>query len=155
MYIDPELAFNAVSTTAGVITLTPQDETTTSATPYDSDSIIDLTHVPRNVLTPLYLVVQIIVVPVSAGGGTLTISLVTSAAEALTTPTILWSSGLLANATIVAYTAYSTIFTVGINLTSALRYLGVNYTIGTADLTAGSWIAFLTPDAPFAIAATP
>ena len=155
MYIDADLSFNTVATSAGVISLTAQAETTTSATPYDSTNVIDLTHKPRNVLSDLYLVVQCVVVPVSAGGGTLTIDLVSSAATALTTPTILWSSGLLANATIVAWTAYSTIFAVRVHLETELRYLGMNYTIGTASLTAGSWIAFLTPLAPYHIAATP
>jgi hypothetical protein len=36
-----------------------------------------------------------------------------------------------------------------------LQYLGVDYIIGTAVFTAGTWDAFLTPDFPHLIAATP
>ena len=64
-------------------------------------------------------------------------------------------SGVLANATIVAWSANSTIFAFKIPAHFALRYLGATYTIVTAVLTAGSWRAFFSVDAPYLIAATP
>lgn len=148
MRIDKELVFNAI--TAGV--LVPQAETTVDT--HISDNVVNLTHVPRT-LSNLWFVVQCSVVPISAGGGTLRINLVTSAAVGLTTPQVLWSSGLLANAAIVAYTADSTLYHFPMPEAALLQYLGVTYQIETAVWTAGSFRAFLTPDAPTYIPATP
>ena len=152
MYTDAELSFNAIATTANVISFTAQAETTQAA--HISDNVIDVTKIPRSIYNSLFLVIQIVVVPVSAGGGTLTIDFDSSAAEALTAPTTLWSSGLLANATIVAYTANSLIYKVKLPPRIPLRYIGLTYTIATANFTAGSWVAFLTPDTEFLIPAT-
>ena len=149
MYIDADLSLNTVTSSG----FTAQDET--SADTYVSDNVVDLTHIPRNVIDNLYFVFQCVVVPVSAGGGTFQIDLVTSAAVGLTTPQTLWSTGIVANTTIVAWTAYSTVYVIKVPPVMLLRYLGCNYTIATSALTAGSWRAFFTPDAPFGIAATP
>lgn len=148
MYVDNELSFNLVSNNV----ITAQDETTASS--YISDQVVDLGHIPRNVIDNLYCVFQVEVALVSATG-TITIALVTSAAAALTTAQTLWSSGLVANATMVAWTAQSTVYAFRVPANMLLRYLGMTYVIGTAALTAGSWRAFLTPDAPYHIAATP
>ena len=153
MIIDADLSLCAVATSAGVISLTAQAETTVAT--HVSTNVIDLTHIPRNIIDSLYFVFQCAAVPVSAGGGTLQIDLVTSAAVGLTTPQTLWSSGIIANATIVAWVANTTIFAIKVPPNMLLRYLGCNYTIASAVLTAGSWRAFFTPDAPFLIAATP
>jgi len=149
MYIDADLSLCVVSGNV----LTAQDETSTDT--YVSDNVIDLTHIPRNVIENLYFVFQIEAAIVSAGGGTLQIDLVTSAAVGLTTPQTLWSTGIIANATIVAWTANSTIYAFKVPANMLLRYLGCNYTIATSAFTAGSWRAFFTPDAPYLIAATP
>jgi hypothetical protein len=149
MRIDKELVFNAV--TAGV--LVPQ--AVTLVTDNISDNVVDLGRNYPRALDNLYFVLQCDAVPVSAGGGTLTVSLVTSAAVGLTTPQTLWSSGLLANATIVAYTADSTLYHIPVPPYALLRYLGVIYTITVAVWTAGSFRAFITPDAPHYIPATP
>jgi hypothetical protein len=148
MYLDKELALCAVSNNV----LTAQAETTVDT--HVSDSVINLTHVPRTILDNAYFVFQIETAIVSAGGGTLQIDLVCSAAVGLTTPTVLWSTGVLANATIVAWTANSTIYAFKCPAYLPLQYLGCNYTIGTAVFTAGSWRAFFVPDVPFAIPAT-
>ena len=153
MIIDADLSFNAITTTAGVVAFTAQAETTVAT--HVSTNVIDLTHIPRNIIDNLYFVFQCVAVPVSAGGGTLQIDLVTSAAAGLTTPQTLWSTGIVANATIVAWTATTIIYAVKIQPSMLLRYMGVNYGIATAVLSAGSWAAFLTPDVPFLIAATP
>ena len=153
MVIDADLSLCAVATSAGVISLTPQAETTVDT--HVSTNVVDLSKYPRNVINQLYFVFQCAVVPISAGGGTLQIDLVTSAVAGLTTPTVMWSSGILANATIVAWTANSTIFAFKVPAHMALRYLGCNYSIATAVLTAGSWRAFFTVDAPYLIAPTP
>ncbi len=149
MYIDADLSLCVVSNNV----LTAQVETTEAA--HISANVVDLTHIPRNIINNLYFVFQCEVVPISAGGGTLQIDLVTSAAAGLSTPTVMWSSGILANAAIVAWTANSTIFAFKVPAQFALRYLGATYTIVTAVFTAGSWRAFFTPDAPYLIAATP
>jgi len=153
MIIDKDLCLCAVATTAGVVSITPQAETTVAT--HVSTNVIDLTHIPRNIIENCYFVFQCAVVPISAAGGTLQIDLVTSAAAGLTTPTVMWSTGILANATIVAWAANSTIFAFKIPAQMALRYMGCNYTIAGFALTAGSWRAFFTPNAPYLIAATP
>ena len=154
MIIDADLSLCLVTTTAGVISIGPQAETTVAT--HVSDQVIDLTHIPRNIIDSLYFVFQIEDAIVSGGaGGTLQIDLVTSAAVGLSTPQTLWSTGIVANATIVAWAANSTIYVIKVPPVMLLRYLGCNYTIATAVFTAGSWRAFFTPDAPFLIAATP
>lgn len=149
MYIDADLSLCTVANNV----LTAQAETTQAT--HVSTNVVNLTHIPRNIIDQLYFVFQCEVVPISAGGGTLQIDIVTSAAVGLTTPTVMWSSGILANADIVAWTANSTIFAFKIPVQMALQYLGATYTIASAVFTAGSWRAFFTPDAPYLIAATP
>jgi len=128
-----------------------QDETTVDD--HISDNVINLVHAPLTVYENPFLVFRIGTAIVSAGGGTLEIKLVTSAAAGLGTPTVLWSSGVLANATIVAWTADSLIYLVRVPPVITLQYLGMIYTIGTAVFTAGTWDAFLTPDIPILIGA--
>jgi hypothetical protein len=149
MIIDADLALCVVDNNV----LTAQAETTVAT--HISDNVVDLTKYPRNIIDQLYFVFQCEVVPISAGGGDFTIKVVTSAAVGLSTPTIMWSSGVLANADIVAWVANTTIFAFKIPAQFALRYLGATYEIVNHVFTAGSWKAFFTPDAPYLIAATP
>ena len=140
MYVDYQNRFSVL-----------QDETTVDD--HISDNVIDLVHAPLTVVENPFLVIRIGTAIVSAGGGTLEVKLVTSAAVGLGTPTVLWSSGVLANATIVAWTADSIIYGVRVPPVITLQYLGVIYTIGTAVFTAGTWDAFLAPDFPILIGA--
>ena len=149
MIFDRETCFNTV-TSAG---MTAQAET--AADTQISANVLDWTKIPRTQFSSLFFVVQIVVIPISAGGGTWQIDLVSSAAEALSTPTIAWSSGLLANATIVAYAANSIIYALQIPPRFPLRYVGVRYTIATDVWTAGSFCSWLTPNAPYGTPATP
>lgn len=149
MIIDADLSLCVVANNV----LTAQAETTVAVHP--SDNVVDLTKWPRNIIDQLYFVFQCEEVPISAGGGTLEIKLVTSAAAGLGTPTVMWDSGILANAAIVAWVANSTIFAFKIPAALALRYLGATYEIATDVFTAGTWRAFFTVDAPYYIAPTP
>ncbi len=142
MYVGKHLQFSIL-----------QEETTQAE--HISDHVYDLTHIPRNVINNMFLVFRIGTAIVSAGGGTFNIELVTSAAVGLSTPQVLWSTGVVANATIVAWTADSIQYAIKVPPVMLLRYMGMHYTIGTAVFTAGTWDAFLTPDAPYHIAATP
>ena len=142
MYQDKQLTFSAA-----------QEETTAAS--YISDNVVDLTHIPQNIIDNMFFVFRIKAAIVSAGGGTISITLVTSAAVGLGTNQILWGSGVIGNTIAVAWTANSIVYAVRVPPVMLLRYMGVAYVIGTADLTAGTWDAFLTPDAPFLIAATP
>ena len=148
MYIDSDLSLCAVSDNV----LTAQSETTQAT--FVSDNVVDLTHIPRNVIENLYFVFQCEVQPISTSG-TFQIDLVTSAATGLTTPQTLWSTGIISNAICTAWVAQSTIYAFKVPANMLLRYLGANYTIATANFTGGSWRAFFTPDAPYLIAATP
>lgn len=142
MYLDHETMFSVL-----------QDETTVDD--HISDNVIDLVHAPQVIYENPYFVFRIGTAIVSAGGGTLEVKLVNSAAVGLGTPTVLWSSGVVASATVVAWTANSLIYAVRVPPVKLLQYLGVVYTIGTAVFTAGTWDAFLAPDFPHLIAATP
>jgi len=85
----------------------------------------------------------------SGEAATLGVKLVTSAAANLGTPTTLWDSGTLTEATLVAGYVIADIVVPA----TALRYLGVIYDNGTEAFTSGNISAFLTPDTPTAEAA--
>lgn len=112
----------------------------TTVTDHISDNVIDLGAAGKRIIDPLWYVFRIDAAIVSAGGGTLEIKIVTSAALNLGTPTVLWTSGLLANATIVAWPANSIPYVIPVyHRGTLLRYLGAIYTIGSAVFTAGAW----------------
>ena len=142
MYLDKHLQFSIL-----------QEETTQAA--HISDHVYDLTHIPLNIINGMTLVFRIATAIVSAGGGTLQIDLVTSAAVGLSTPQTLWSTGIVATGTVVGWSANSIVYSVRMPVVNLLQYMGMIFTIGTAVFTAGTWDAFLTPDAPYHIAATP
>jgi len=152
MIIDADLSLCLVTTTAGVISIGPQAETTVAT--HVSDQVLDLTHIPRNIIDSLYFVFQI-EDAITGTGETFEIQLVTSAAVGLTTPQVMWSSGILAEATIEAWVANSTIYVIKVPPVMLLRYLGATYEIIGAVFSTGSWRAFFTPDPSLLIAATP
>jgi len=125
-----------------------QDETTVDD--HISDNVIHLGVTGRRWDIPLWYVFRIDTAIVSAGGGTLQIQLVTSAAAALTAPTILWDSGVQANATIVAWAIDTSPFpAIPLHRSGTLLlYLGAIYTIGTDVFTAGAWDMLATYDQP-------
>lgn len=83
---------------------------------------------------PGKLLVQVDTTFTSGGAGTLRVDLITSASANLGSPTILESTPALALATLVAGYQFRLALPVGITQ----RYLGVQYVIATADMTAGS-----------------
>lgn len=85
----------------------------------------------------------------SGGAGTLQAQLVTSTAAALTSPTVLFDTGAVALGTLVA--GYD-LFDIVVPKT-AKRYIGIVYTEGTADMTAGTVNAGLVVDTESAQAA--
>ncbi len=150
MIFDRENCFNTVTASG----MTAQSETT--AAQYDSTNVIDTTKIPRTVIqSPLFLIFQVVAALVSAAGGTILIELVCSAATALSTPTVLWSSSVVSNAVMVAWSANSLPFQVPVPPRIPLRYLGMSYTIADFDLTAGSWNAWLTAHPTLGTPATP
>lgn len=122
----------------------------TTQTTHISTNVIDLGVTGRRWDNPLWYVFRIDTAIVSAGGGTLQIQLVTSDAVGLGTPTILWDSGVQANATIVAWLIDTAPFpSIPLHRSGTLlRYLGAIYTIGTAVFTAGAWDLFATYGQP-------
>jgi hypothetical protein len=118
---------------------TAQAETT--ATTHISDNVVDLGVSGRRIVDPLWYFFRVTTAIVSAGGGTLQIQIVTSAAAALTASTVIWDSGTIPNATIVAWAVNAMPYP-RIPVTYAdtlLRYFGAIYTIGTDVFTAGAW----------------
>jgi len=143
MIIDKQLQFSLL-----------QDETTVAT--HISDHVLNLIHYPTNVIDNMFLVFRIGTKIVSVGGtSTFDIRLVTSAAVGLGTPTVLWSSGATTNATHCGWAANSIPYVIKVPPTMLLQYLGMLYIIGTDVFSAGTWDAFLTPDAPYYIPATP
>lgn len=113
----------------------------TTVTTHISDNVVDLGAAGRRIVDPLYYFFRITTAIVSAGGGTLQIQLVTSAAAGLGTPTVIWDSGVIPNATIVAWTVNSMPYPriPVVYSGELLRYFGAIYTIGTDVFTAGAW----------------
>ena len=112
-------------------------------------NVIDLlpAAIGGNVLTDigandgLYLTILVQTTATSAGAATVTFSLESdSTADLATSATVHWTSAAIPKATLVA--GYKVI-TIQLPYGSYERYLGVRYTVGTADLTAGKFDAFL------------
>ena len=115
-----------------------QAETTQAA--HVSTNVLNLQAAGRRIIDPWYYVFRIDTAIVSAGGGTLDIQFVTSAAAALSGATVLWDSGVIANATIVAWAINTVPYVIAVTYNGTLlQYVGVIYTIGTAAFTAGKW----------------
>ncbi|MFA4972530.1 MAG: Bbp16 family capsid cement protein [bacterium] len=126
-----------------------QDETTVDS--HISDNVVDWGAAGRRFYEPLWYVFRIDTAIVSAGGGTLRIQMVTSAAEALTSNTVLWDSGVIANATIVAWAVGAIPYVIPVvGQGTLLQYFGAIYTIGTDVFTAGAWdmLPVINPPAP-------
>lgn len=90
----------------------------------------------------LYLVVQVDEAVTSNGSATVEVKYVESAGADLSSPTVLATSGAIAKATLVA--GYQ-VMKIKIPANTK-RYVGVIYTVATADLTAGKFSAFLAKD---------
>ncbi len=149
MILDADLSFTTVSGSDH----TAQAETTQAT--HISDNVIDTTRIPRTVIENGWLVIQVEVALTTSASATMDWQLVTSAAAALTNPTIEWSSGVIATGVVVAYSANSTIYAMRIPPVMHLRYLGMRFIIGTGALTAGSWRCFIAVTAPYPLPATP
>ena len=116
-----------------------QAETTVAT--HASDSVIDLQAKGDAYGKELYLVIQVQTTVTSGGAGTVLFKLETDSDEAFGSATALWTSEVIAKATLVA--GYKV---AAFRLPSGCeRSLRVTYTIATAALTAGAFDAFLTP----------
>ena len=115
-----------------------QDETTAAA--HVSDNVVDLGVTGRR-LDLFWYVFRIDTAIVSAGGGTLDIQIITDSEVGLaTTPVVIWDSGVIANATVVAWAASTVPYVIPVYYNGTwLRYFGAMYTIGTAVFSAGKW----------------
>ncbi len=148
-YLDADLSFTTVADNDH----TAQAETTQAT--HISDNVIDTTRIPRTIIDNGFLVIQIEVAPTTSASATMDWQLVTSAAAALSAPTIEWSSGVIATGVVTAYVVNQTIYVIKIPPVMHLRYLGMRFIIGTGALTAGSWRCFIAPDWQFLVPATP
>lgn len=100
---------------------------------------------------PMYAVFQIDVTFTAAGAATMNFQVVSSAAAALTSPTVLGDSGPVP---VAQLTAARRLIAVGIGpsvLTTApngQRFIGAQYTVGTGPMTAGAVTATITDQMP-------
>lgn len=114
-----------------------------------STNVIDLlpAAIGGNILTDLgatdeiYLSIFVQTTATSAGASTVTFSLESdSTVDLATSATVHWTSSAVAKASLVA--GYK-VATICLPQGSYERYLGLRYTVATADLTAGKFDAFL------------
>ena len=89
----------------------------------------------------LYLTIGVPVTAVSAGASTVTFSLESdSTADLATSPSVHWITAAIPKASLVAgYRLITTALPQG----AYKRYIGIRYTVGTANLSAGNFDAFL------------
>ena len=116
-----------------------QEETTVAA--HDSTNIVDFNSAARDVGKgePVRVKISIGDTAVAGTSSTVQFQVVTATDEAFTSPVVLYDSGAIAEATLVAgYNVYDGVLPVG-----TLQYLKIVYTIGTAVLTAGKFNANL------------
>ena len=109
-----------------------------------STDIIDLGANPRDIGNgePLELVILCTETVTSGGSSTVTFTLETDDNSGFSSAAVLASSGAIAKASLTAGTE---VLRVKVPL-NVERYLSVNYTVATADLTAGKFTAFLAHD---------
>ncbi len=82
--------------------------------------------------------------------GTLNVQLLCSAAAALGTDTVLWETGVMVHATIIAKMLINTIvWVVKIPPVIPLRYLGTAWVVGTDAMETTTADIFITPNAPY------
>lgn len=110
----------------------------------NSTNIVDLKKTGLDIATgrPLQFRFQVDTTTTSGGSTTMTVAIVSSDATDLSTPTTHWTSASIAKATLVA--GYG--FTVTLPQGPYKRYLGVVYTVNTANFTAGAFTAALVLD---------
>jgi len=113
-----------------------QDISQTQAT-YASTNVLDLEKASPRQIGPgneLYVFWQIIAA-VTGTSSTLQVRLVNSAAAGLGSPTVLLDSGAIAEATLIAGYGITWVVPTDVLL---LRYVGLDYTIGTATTDGGT-----------------
>lgn len=115
-----------------------------------STNVIDLNPSGKNPVQdigagePIWLVVQVDKAATAAGAATVAITLESSAAPGMSSPTVHYNSGPKALANI---TAGAELVRVRLPGGDYKRYLGIRYTVDTGPLTAGSFSAFIVKDA--------
>jgi hypothetical protein len=146
MIIDLQTTFSGSTSAAGVKSA---DAITATAI---STNVIDL----RQAATPttadegiigapdMWLIVQAVQAFTAAGAATLTITLESDSAVGLaTTPAVHYSTAAIPKATLIAgYVAVRTKLPSG----DYQRYIGLRYTVATGPMTAGTVLAWLSPD---------
>lgn len=91
----------------------------------------------------VYLVVQVDSTATAAGAATVQVTLESSAAAGMTSPTVHFASAVYALADL---TGGRTLLAIKLPAGSYQRYIGVRYTVATGPLTAGAFSAFFAKD---------
>lgn len=107
-----------------------------------STNVIDLRGFADSAIgCPLYVYVQVNTALTSGGSSTLTVAIQTDDNSSFSSATTLFTTGSIAKASLVAgYRILSVALPEGCE-----RYIRLNYTVGTADFTAGTITAELIP----------
>lgn len=134
MYTDSQLTFSAAQAV--------------TATAFSTNTVDLLAAQDAGAGRPVYLVIRVGTAVTAAGAATVQFQLVSSANANLSSPSILGQSDAIGKANLGA----NTLMVVTLPKSYAgkpigQRYLGLQYTVGTGPLTAGTFDAYLTPDA--------
>jgi hypothetical protein len=96
---------------------------------------------------PMWVVVQVDTAATAGGAATVTVTFESSAAAAMTTPTVHFTSPAFSIAQMTpSGTVSNTLLAFMAPLGSYLQFLGIRYTVATGPLTAGNFSAFMTRD---------
>jgi hypothetical protein len=113
----------------------------TTATTHLSENIIDTVKV-GDAVNELYFVAYVETACTSAGAATVEIKLVTDSDVNMGSPTVLWSSGAIAKASLVDKYCFGIVRLPKVNKLE--RYIAAQIVIGVAALTAGAFDIYLT-----------
>lgn len=127
-------------------TLSASQTVTTSAV---SGNTIDLSQARDvGIGQDLFIVVNVEQTVTAAGAATVNFQVVTSAAAALSSPTILGQTDAIPKASLVAGTQIVIPVPQTLINKTGQRYFGLQYTVGTGPLTAGIFSAYVVYDQP-------
>ncbi len=113
----------------------------TTATTHLSENVIDTVKV-GDAVNELYFVAYVETACTSAGAATVEVQLVTDSDSAISSPTVLWSSGAIPKASLVDKYCFGIVRLP--KPEKVERYIAARIIVGTAALTAGKFDIYLT-----------
>jgi len=113
----------------------------TTATTHLSENVIDTVEI-GDAVNELYFVAYVETACTSAGAATVEVQLVTDSDSAISSPTVLWSSGAIPKASLVDKYCFGIVRLP--KPEKVERYIAAQIVVGVAALTAGAFDIYLT-----------